>query len=143
MDAGAISQVLLKGLLDLEKAGDLVITNNSPQSLAEDLCSKLIERWADNFESMPPHEVVIADSISCCTKYLQKHYDLPYPRAHSVVERFVDDRRRERTLAELAELLAHQGCQEIAMGAYYCVHLEGGTYYDMGYLAWRKSELRG
>lgn len=143
MDTNAISQALLKGLQDLEQAGDLVITHTSPQRLAEDLCSTLIERWAAEFADMPPHEVVIADSISWCTRYLQKNYDLPYPSALFVVERFVEDRGKERTLAELAELLAHQGHQEIAMGAYYCVHLDGGTYYDMGYLEWRKKELRG
>ena len=143
MDANGIAQALLEGLVELEHAGDLVITHSAPLELAEMLGSKLIERWANEFVVMPPHEVVVADGVRSATKYLQATFDVAYPEALLVVERFVEDLRAQRTLTELADLVAHQGHQDIAMGAYYCVHLARGKYYDSGYLAWRSTVQRG
>lgn len=139
MDASGIAQALLEGLVELEQAGNLVITHSAPLELAEELSSKLIERWANEFIVMPPHEVVITDGIRSATRYLQAKFGVPYPEALLMVERFVEELRAQRTLADLADLVAHQGHQDIAMGAYYCVHLARGRYYDSGYLAWRSS----
>lgn len=137
MDASGIAQALLEGLVELERAGDLVITHSAPLELAEKLSSNLVERWANEFVVMPPHEVVIADGIRSATKYLQAKFGVAYPEALLVVERFVEDLRAQRTVADLADLIAHQGHQDIAMGAYYCVYLARGKYYDSGYLDWR------
>ncbi len=143
MDANEISRVLLEGLLELEQSGDLVIIHTAPLKLADSLHSKIIQRWADEFAEAPPHEVIIADGVRHSTQYVQEYFALSYPEALGVVERFVEERRQERTMGELADLVAHQGPQDIAMGAYYCVYLQRGNYYDPGYLAWRSEQLVG
>lgn len=142
MDASEISQALLEGLEELEQAGDLVITHSAPLELAEKLRAKLIERWADEFVVMPPHEVVIADGVSSASKYLTAKFRVTPTEALSMVQRFVETLRPQRTLTELADLIAHQGHQDIALGAYYCVHLARGEYYDPGYLDWRSAAYR-
>jgi hypothetical protein len=140
MNATEMSQVLLDGLIELERSGDLVITHASPLQLADDLCSRVIQHWSNEFASAPPDELVIADAIRSSTKYLHEIFSLSREQALEAVERFVEARRSERTLTALAELLAHQGPQEIAMGAYYCVHLQMGPYYGEAYLAWRSEQ---
>jgi hypothetical protein len=139
MDLSDISQSLLEGLVELEQAGDLAITHAAPIELADKLRSKLVERWAKEFVAMPPHEVVIANGIRSATGYLETKFSVPHEQALSVVRRFMEDRRAERTLPELADLVAHQGYQDIALGAYYCVHLGRGKYYDPDYLTWRST----
>lgn len=138
MEANEVSQCILEGLVELEESGDLVITHAAPLVLAEKLGTRLIELWAREFVDSPPHEVVIAGCIKAATRHLEG-FGLEHEAALSAVSRFVKDRQRERTLGELADLLAHQGSREIAMGSYYCVHLGRGKYYDPDYLTWRST----
>ena len=141
MNVDQMSRVLLEGLQELEREGDLVITCTAPQKLAEALSSRIVQQWAKESVEILPHEVVIADTIKSGAEYLNRAFSLPHPEALAVVERFVEDRRSERTLSELADLVAHQGHQDIAMAAYYCIQLRMGRYYDQGYLAWRSKQI--
>ena len=58
--------------------------------------------------------------------------------ARSVVEKFVSHLLVKRPPGLVAELVTHQGPEDVALGAYYCMHLQQGEYYDSGYLEWRK-----
>ena len=81
----------------------MVITHPAPLELAEKLSSRLIERWANEFVAMPPHEVAIADGIKSAAKYLQARFGMPAPEASLVSEHFVEDLQAQRTVARSLE----------------------------------------
>lgn len=137
MNTTDLSATLLAGLLSLEKSGDLVITHPAPAALADSLCSEVIQQWAKQFLDAPPSEIVIDDSIRASSRHLVSS-SIKEEEARSIVEKFVASLRAGRTLTEVADLLAHQGPQEIALGAYYCIHMQLGEYYSSEYLEWRK-----
>lgn len=138
MNTNEIANELLSGLLELEQNGDLVITHTSPPSLADKLCSRVIQKWAQEFLDCPPFEVVVEDGVKSATNYLEAVFEMVESDARSVVEKFVSHLLVNRPLGMVAELVAHQGPEDVALGAYYCMHLQKGEYYDSGYLEWRK-----
>lgn len=118
-----------------------MITCTAPQKLAEALSSRIVQQWAEVSVEILPDEVVIADTIKSRAEYLNRAFSLPHPEALAVVERFVEDRRSARTMSKLADLVAHQGHQDIAICAYYCIQQRMGRYYDQGYMAWRSKQI--
>jgi hypothetical protein len=138
MKRNDLAEELLAGLLALEQNGNLVITHTSPQELADELCSKVIQKWAREFMDSPPSEVVIANGVEAASRYLTTVFTISGTEARLAVEGFISQLRQTRPLGMVAELVAHQGPEDVALGAYYCVHLQRGEYYDSGFLEWRK-----
>ncbi|MGJ7575802.1 hypothetical protein ACSFBX_35205 [Variovorax sp. RB2P76] len=136
---GAIAAKLLSELQLLEESGDLVITHHVPSILAERLCDAIIQRWAGEFLDEPPPEVVIEASAHSTAHRLSKDFGMNETDAQAISRSFLDLLGATRSRQELAELANHQGPQEMAVGAYYCVKLGLGAYYSNGYLNWRKS----
>ncbi len=73
------------------------------------------------------------------TAHLEKSFALGADEAHAAVERFLRYLEASRTPKEVAELICHQGYQEVALGAFFCSHLKRGEYYSLDYLDWRKA----
>ncbi|WP_447915471.1 hypothetical protein [Delftia acidovorans] len=140
MNQSQISECLLAGLVDLENSGDLVITHNSSRSLAEKLCSLLINQWSAEFLDEPPYEVVIENCIHSCTSILHRNFSIEEVDARSAISTFLREIGARRTLRDLCELVSHQGDIEISDATYYCICLGNGSdsYYSDGYLAWRR-----
>lgn len=138
MNTDMLTNRLLVGLLELEQAGDLVITNPRPATLAEKLCAQILHDWTSQFYQEPPDELVIEDSLKSSCMHLVADFNMPPNDASSVMAQFYRNLAADRTTNELANLFAHQGSVEIALGAYFCVFLNGGTYYNQEYLDWRK-----
>jgi len=128
---------LLTGLLELEQSGDLVITHPAPLALADLLCSRILQQWANEFLNEPPFEVVIANEIKLSSRHLAATFNIEEAAATSTVEKFVQSFLATRTPKEVAELLTHQGPQEIALGSFYCIQLKRGLYYSSDYIDWR------
>lgn len=139
MNSTDLKSTLLAGLLELEQSGELVITNPAPQALADQLYAKLIGQWGS--ESLDvPIEAVIDTGMRSAATALVKIFNLGSDEAVSAVERFVRSLGESRAPKEVAELVAHQGAQEIAFGAFFCSHLRRGEYYSSDYLDWRQTE---
>ncbi len=140
MDQSQISSCLLAGLIDLENAGDLVITHTSPKSLADKLCSLLVNQWGAEFFDEPPYEVVVENCIQSCTSILHRNFSIEEVEARSAVKTFLREIGARRTLRDLCELVSHQGDIDISDGTYYCICLGNGSdnYYSDGYLSWRR-----
>jgi hypothetical protein len=134
-----LKSTLLAGLLELEQSGDIVITNPAPQVLADQLSTKLIDQWGRQSLDVPI-EAVIDTGMKSAATALVKIFNLGSAEATSAVERFVRSLGESREPKEVAELISHQGAQEIAYGAFFCSHLRQGKYYSSDYLDWRKSE---
>jgi hypothetical protein len=139
VNSAELQSVLLAGLLELEQSGDIVITNPAPQVLADQLCAKVVGQWADQSLDVPL-EAVIDTGIKSASAALVRVFNLESAEATSAVERFVRSLGESRSPKEVAEILAHQGAQEIAFGAFFCSHLGKGSYYSSDYLDWRKAE---
>ncbi|BEP53033.1 hypothetical protein GmRootV118_02770 [Variovorax sp. V118] len=139
----AISAKLLSELQQLEQSGDLVIAHHAPSMLADRLSDAIVQQWASEFFEEPPPEVVIEMSLRSSARQLTEHFGMDEASACSVARGFMDRLASTRTLREVAELVTHQGAQEIADGAYFCVHLDKGEYYSPGYLDWRKARYSG
>jgi len=134
-----LKSTLLAGLLELEQSGDLVITNPAPQALADQLSEKLIGQWGS--ESLDfPIEAVIDTGMRSAATALVKIFNVGGSEAISSVESFVRSLGESRAPREVAELIAHQGAQELAFGAFFCSCLRKGEYYSSDYLDWRKAE---
>jgi len=86
--------------------------------------------------------VVIESGGNAAAEYLRRHFNLNAVDSHIVTQQFLDNLSTSRTKTELAELISHQGHQEIAHGAYFCVHLKLGEYYDQDYLEWRSRSMQ-
>ena len=138
MNKNEISDELLKGLTELEESGDIVITHTNPELLAKKLSSAIVEKWAFEFLDTPPDVVVIDEYSNTSKQYLCQTFDLSEKEAGASIVDFIDLLSSSRSLREVADLVSHQGYQEIAFGAYYCSHLKRGEYYSSGYLDWRK-----
>ncbi len=134
-----LKSTLLAGLLELEQSGDIVITNPAPQVLADQLSEKLINQWCSQSLDVPI-EAVIDTGMKSAATALVKIFNLGSVEATAAVERFVRSLGESREPKEVAELISHQGAQEIAYGAFFCSHLRQGKYYSSDYLDWRKSE---
>lgn len=142
MNATDLTSTLLAGLLELEQSGDLVLTHPNPMVLADQLCAKVIRKWS--LESLDlPIESAIDYEMKSSAKHLAETFHVGDAEATGIVERFVRDLGSSRTPKEVAELLSHQGPQEIALGAYFCAHLQRGKYYGSDYLDWRKNHYIG
>lgn len=141
MNQSQISDCLLAGLGDLENSGDLVITHTSPRSLADKLCSLLVNQWSAEFFDEPPYEVVVENCIQSCTSVLHRNFSIGELEARSAVKTFLHEIGARRTLRDLCELVSHQGEIEISDGTYYCICLGNGSdsYYSDGYLDWRRA----
>lgn len=141
MNPSQISDCLLAGLVDLENSGDLVITHTSAKSLADKLCSLLVNQWGAEFSVEPPYEVVVENCIQSCTSILHRNFSIEEAEARPAVKTFLREIGARRTLRDLCELVWHQGDLEISDGTYYCICLGNGSdsYYSDGYLAWRKA----
>lgn len=137
MNRAELADALLKGLLKLEHDGDLVITHAMQAVVADRLCSHIIHTWARQSLDLEPDELIIEDMLSAVPHYLQDQFDLSAPDAKAITKQFIQSLENGRTIRELAELLSHQGYQEIGKGAYFCIHLKRGEYYSMDYLDWR------
>lgn len=87
MNQSQISDCLLAGLVDLENSGDLVITHTSPRSLADKLCSLLVNQWSAEFFDEPPYEVVVENCIQSCTSVLRRNFSIGELEARSAVKR--------------------------------------------------------
>lgn len=140
MNRNELANCLLNSLLELEKAGDVIVTHPNLSVLAEQICDSLVQKWAAEFLEAPPYEVVIDSGLNAASEYLQCHFNLNALDAHIVARQFLDSLGTSRTKTELAELISHQGYREIAYGAYFCIHLKLGEYYDADYLEWRRRE---
>jgi hypothetical protein len=139
MNSADLKSTLLAGLLELEQSGDIVITNPAPQVLADRLGAKLIDKWGS--ESLDvPIEATIDAGMKSAAAALVKIFQLDSAEATSAVEKFVRSLGESREPKEVAELIAHQGVQEIAFGAFFCSHLRKGKYYSSDYLDWREAE---
>ena len=139
MNSTDLNSTLLAGLLELEQSGDLVITNPAPQALAEALGARVIKQWGS--ESLDvPIEAVIDAGMKSSAKALAEIFNVGNSEATSAIETFVRSLGERRTPREVAELIAHQGAQEIALGAFFCSHLRQGDYYSSDYLDWRKTQ---
>ena len=139
----AISARLLSELQQLEQSGDLVIAHHAPSMLADRLCDAIVRQWANEFFDEPPPEVVIESSLRSSERHLFERFGLDQAGARIVARAFIDRLATTRTLREVAELITHQGAQEIADGAYFCVHLDKGEYYSLSYLNWRSEQYSG
>lgn len=138
MDNNELKRKLLEGLLELEKLGEIVITNPNPSLVADHLKARIVEAWASEFIKAPPYEVVIESSIESSTRYLVQEFSMQASEARIILEKFINHLSGSRTLMEVSDLVSHQGYQEIAFGAYYCFNLMLGSYYSTEYLNWRK-----
>ncbi|MCY1215663.1 hypothetical protein D3C87_960610 [compost metagenome] len=139
----AISAKLLSELQQLEQSGDLVIAHHAPSMLADRLCDAIVRQWANEFLDEPPPEAVIESSLRSSERHLCERFGLDETGARIVARAFIDRLAATRTLREVAELITHQGAQEIADGAYFCVHLDKGEYYSWSYLDWRSGRYPG
>jgi hypothetical protein len=135
-----LKSTLLAGLLELEQSGDIIITNPAPQVLADQLSAKLIDAWGSQSLDVPI-EAVIDTGMKSAVAALAKIFNLSSAEATAAVESFVRSLGDSRDPREVAELISHQGAQEIAYGAFFCSHLRRGKYYSSDYLDWRKSEF--
>ena len=138
LNLSALTDQLLAGLLELEQSGAIVITHPMPQVLADGLAAKLMQQWAAEFLDEPPCEIVIEATRNAAAHYLAGKFGFDAAASRQTVDRFLDSFRSWKSLREIAELLTHQGTQEIALGAYYCIHLQRGEYYSGDYIEWRK-----
>lgn len=138
MDRNELAETLLAGLIELEKAGDLVIIHSAPTALADRLCSGIVERWSSEFLLDPPNEIVMEDGVQASSRRFEEAFGVEHSQALRTVRAFIDSLAANRTPAELAALISHQGPQEIADGAYCCAHLQRGDYYSPAYLDWRR-----
>ncbi len=139
MNSTDLKSALLAGLLELEQSGDIVITNPAPQAVADQLAAKLIDQWGSQSLDIPI-EAVIDTGMKSAATALVKIFNLGSVEATSAVESFVRSLGESRAPKEVAELIAHQGAQEVAFGAFFCSHLRKGQYYSSDYLDWRKAE---
>lgn len=139
MNKNEIAEEILKGLVDLEDSGDIVITNTNPELLAKRLSSTLVEKWAFEFLEVPPDVVVIDECFSIAKQNLCQIFDLKGSEAEMAMNNFIDLLSFNRSNREIADLLSHQGYEEIAFGAYFCCHIKMGEYYSREYLDWRKN----
>jgi hypothetical protein len=137
MDPSELTSVLLAGLLDLEKSGDLVITHSSPGALADQLCAQIVKHWGKVSLDVPI-EAVIDTGTKSATQNLAEVFGLADAEASAVMKSFVRSLGERRTPREVAELIAHQGPAEIACGAFFCSYLRRGAYYSSDYLDWRE-----
>ena len=138
LNVSELTDKLLAGLLELEQSGDIVITHPSPHVLAELLGTTLIHSWAAEFLDEPPSEIVIEGTLNSAAKYLKEYFGIDESLSRQTVDNFLRGFRGWKSLREVAELVSHQGTEEIALGAYYCVHQKRGEYYSADYLDWRK-----
>lgn len=139
MERRELAEALLAGLIDLETSGDVVLIHSAPSALADRLCSAILQRWSREFQVDPPEEVVIEEGIQASSRCLEQAFGIEAEQALVMVRDFVRSLAADRTRREMAQLLSHQGPQEIADGAFYCIHLRRGDYYSPAYLAWRKN----
>lgn len=138
MNVSELTDKLLAGLLELEQSGDIVITHPTPHVLAELLGTNLIQSWAAEFLDEPPSEVVIEGALNSTAKYFKENFDIDESSSRQTVDNFLRSFLGWKSLREVAELVSHQGTEEIALGAYFCTHLKRGVYYSMDYIEWRK-----
>lgn len=138
MDTKKLTASLLAGLVELEQSGDLVIIDPIPLVLAERLCARVIRDWGQACLD-EPIELAIELGLKLSTRHLEERFALSADDAHSAVEKFFRYLGSNRTPKEVAELICHQGYEEIALGAFFCSHLQRGEYYGLDYLDWRKA----
>ncbi len=86
-----------------------------------------------------PIESVLDSGMKSSAASLARIFTLSSAEAASVVQSFLRSLGVTRTPREVAELVAHQGSEEIAIGAFFCTHLKHGEYYSADYLEWRKN----
>lgn len=139
MDTTELTASLLAGLVELEQSGDVVIVHPIPSALAGRLCARLVRDWGQAFLKEPPFEFAIDLGMKQSARYLEECFALGTDEACCAVEKFVRYLGSNRTPMEVAELISHQGFQEVALGAFFCSHLQRGEYYSSHYLDWRKA----
>jgi|GEM_PF-543411 len=138
VDVKDLTASLLAGLVELEQSGDLVIIDPIPLTLAEHLCAKVMRDWGlEHLDE--PIELAVELGLKQSTTYIEKSFALGADEARAAVEKFLRYLESNRTPKEVAELICHQGYQEVALGAFFCSHLQRGEYYGMDYLDWRKA----
>ena len=138
MNLTNLTSSVLAGLLELEQSGDLVLTHPAPIFLAERLCAKVIQDWGK--ESLDePIESALDLGMKQSVSHIEEIFKVSASEAESALEIFVRDLGATRSPREVAELICHQGAEEIALGAFFCAHLQRGDYYSSDYLDWRKA----
>lgn len=139
MNCTDLKSTLLDALLELEQSGDIVIIHAVPQALADRILARLAAQWASDSLDIPI-EAVIDTGMRSAAIVLANVFNLGSGEATSAVGMFLRDLGESRSPREVAELVAHQGAQEIAFRAFFCSHLRRGDYYSSDYLDWRKAE---
>ncbi len=134
-----VKDKILEALKSLEDQGEIVITSNFPDKIAEIIFNNALETWIqENLLEEEPIETTMPYLLEQTIKQVIARFSIQNDRARKIVNNYYNKWLESRSVKEIAEIYWHETPKEMARRAYYHIELGNSDGRDLDYLEWRK-----
>ncbi|MCH1926118.1 hypothetical protein L9G74_13760 [Shewanella sp. C32] len=131
-----------QAIIDLEAAGDIVVTTTVSSKISTYLYSVVRDALCDEHKqqsaALQLPELRIESTLAHCITKLETIFNLTADDADQLAYQFYALCHERHSELEIADYFSHEGPFEIALTAYYCCHLGKNRFGNSDYLDWRK-----
>ncbi|WP_417763872.1 hypothetical protein [Shewanella sp.] len=131
-----------QAIIDLEAAGDIVVTTTVYSKISTYLYSVVRDELSDEYKqqstALPLPELRIESTLAHCITKLETIFNLSADAANQLAYQFYALCRECRSELEIADYFSHEGPFEIALTAYYCCRMGKNRFGNSDYLEWRQ-----
>lgn len=121
----------------LEEQGELVVTSNTPETMARFIFHRALEAWfKEMYRIEEPIECTITHLLEQTVSEVEAKFDLENLRAREVVNSYYREWLKTRSVKEIAEIFWHETPTEMANRAYYHIELGKPDNRDLEYSEW-------
>lgn len=137
MDDKYVVDGILASLKALEDQGELVVTSNTPETMARFIFHGALEAWfKEIYRIEEPIECTVPHLLEQTVSSVEARFNLEKSRAREVVNSYYREWLKTRSMKEIAEIFWHETPTEMANRAYYHIELGKPDNRDFEYSEW-------